>query len=129
MTDDKQNLINDFCRKNNIKPYRVGTHLENGCLPSIENWLASFDQAKYVITDSFHGSVFSIIFNKPFITIGNKERGMSRFNSLLKQFNLEDRLLVDEQLDCITDPNWVKVNNILNEWRKKSVFFLQNSLK
>ena len=63
--------------------------------PSVENWLRGFYDAKYVITDSFHGTVFSIIFNKPFICLGNENRGSSRFNSLLGMFGLENRLVSD----------------------------------
>ena len=41
--------------------------------PSVCKWLAGFRDASFVITDSFHGTVFSIIFNKPFICIANRE--------------------------------------------------------
>lgn len=42
--------------------------------------------ARYVITDSFHGTVFSILFEKPCIVIQNSSRGNDRFQSLLKMF-------------------------------------------
>lgn len=45
------------------------------------------------MTDSFHGTVFSILFNKPFIAVGNSARGIARFESLLSQFGLADRLV------------------------------------
>ncbi|MGL5682629.1 MAG: polysaccharide pyruvyl transferase family protein [Marinifilaceae bacterium] len=61
----------------------------------VETWLQGFRDAKYVITDSFHGTVFSIIYNKPFITLCNSDRGKARFTSLLKMFNLEHRLITD----------------------------------
>lgn len=63
--------------------------------PPIEVWLKSFEDASFVVTDSFHGMVFSIIYNKPFIAIVNEERGASRFTSLLKILNLENRLIYD----------------------------------
>jgi len=53
--------------------------------------------AQFVVTDSFHGTVFSILFNKPFIAIANKERGLTRFTSLLKLFHLEDRLFFSSE--------------------------------
>ena len=56
--------------------------------PPVTQWLRSFMDAKFVVCDSFHGAVFSIIFNNPFIIIWNKERGMTRFNSLLETFKL-----------------------------------------
>ena len=129
MTEEKRKLINDYCNRNNLRWYQVGALLKNGYTPSIESWLAGFDKAKYVITDSFHGSVFSIIFNKPFVSIGNDVRGMSRFNSLLGVFNLEDRLVSEkDELITITPPNWEAVNAILSEWQKKSINFLKTNL-
>lgn len=61
--------------------------------PPIEQWLRAFIDAEFVVTDSFHGTVFAIIFNKPFIAIVNKRRGASRFYSLLNMFDLKSRLI------------------------------------
>lgn len=61
--------------------------------PPVEDWIGAFLKAEAVVTDSFHGCIFSMIFRKPFIVIGNKERGMSRFVSLLSLLGLEDRLV------------------------------------
>lgn len=101
--------------------------------PSVEQWLAGFDDANFVVTDSFHGCVFSIIFNKPFIVIGNERRGLSRFKSLLKMFNLEDRLFCSgngSAMDIICRSiDWTMVNDRLAEWRNKSNLFLNDALK
>lgn len=59
----------------------------------IEQWLRGFMDANFIVTDSFHACVFSIIFNKDFAVIGNKSRGLSRFLSLLKMYGLEKRLI------------------------------------
>lgn len=53
-------------------------------LVSVEQWLRSFWDSEYVITDSYHGVVFSIIFNKPYLLIRNEVRGNARFDSILK---------------------------------------------
>jgi len=55
-------------------------------LPSIETWLSAIRDSDFVITDSYHGTVFSILFNKPFVVCVNKERGADRFESLLETF-------------------------------------------
>ncbi len=131
MNDEKQNFINEFCKQKGVTPFFVGKEDEKGVLPSIESWLDGFDSADYVITDSFHGSVFSIIFNKPFISIGNKARGLSRFNSLLSIFNLENRLIdLDnlQKIPQIEDPDWNSVISIMNEWQDKSITFLKTNL-
>lgn len=87
-------------RQNGWTSYRVndivstGKHSSKRIKPqSVEYWLQAIRDAKAVITDSFHGCVFSIIFNKPFIVFGNQGRGMSRFESLLKMTGLTDRLV------------------------------------
>ncbi len=60
---------------------------------TIPEWIAMFRDASYVVTDSFHGTVFSIIFEKEFKCIYNETRGAARFESLLNLYNsgkLED---------------------------------------
>lgn len=54
---------------------------------SIPEWLAMFRDASYIVTDSFHGTVFSILFEKDFKCIYNKARGATRFESLLNLYN------------------------------------------
>lgn len=69
--------------------------IEKCRFPSVEDWLQAFHDASFVVTDSFHGTVFSILFNKPFIAVGNSDRGMARFESLLSQLGLTERLVAD----------------------------------
>ena len=54
---------------------------------TVPEWLAMFRDASYVVTDSFHGTVFSIIFEKEFKCIYNEGRGAARFESLLNLYN------------------------------------------
>lgn len=68
----------------------------NYVYPPVEDWLQGFRDAEYVITDSFHGMMFSIAFNKQFIVIGNERRGLARFTSFLSQFGLLDRLITEK---------------------------------
>lgn len=81
-----------------IKPEYSVTQLHTKDLdkcryPSVESWLQAFRDAPFVVTDSFHGTVFAILFNKPFIAVGNSARGMARFETLLSQFGLTNRLV------------------------------------
>lgn len=94
---------------------------------TIEQWLAYFRDAQFVITDSFHGTVFSILFNKDFFVYGNQERGNSRFSSLLHLFGLQSRLVetIPLQSEAI---NWTTVNSIHNEQRERSINWLANKL-
>lgn len=60
-----------------------------------EDWLRSLDNAAFVITDSFHGMVFSVIFRKPFAVIVNQKRGKTRFTDFLQMIGLEERIIND----------------------------------
>jgi len=100
---------------------------------SVSHWLQSFANARFVVTDSFHGSIFSILFKKPFLVVGNNERGMARFSSLLKMFGLENRLLLNTNelpMELLTDSiDWEMVNALLKTKREEAISFLINSLK
>ena len=107
-------------------------NLNKSVHPSIGNWINGFKTAEYIVTDSFHGMVFSILFNKQFIIIGNVDRGMSRFTSLLKLLQLESRLVFSlDQLstDKINEPiDYIAVNKIITKEKKKSLEFLATAL-
>lgn len=64
-------------------------------IPTVEDFLATFRDSEFVITDSFHGVCFAIIFKKQFIAIANKKRGLTRFESILGCAGLMDRLIFD----------------------------------
>lgn len=97
---------------------------------SVQNWVASFKSTKFVITDSFHGMVFSIIFNKQFVVLVNKDRGSDRFFSLCHLLGLEDRLYDPTQgvtfdLKAI---DYLDVNKRLESLRKSSKKYLLDAL-
>ena len=58
-------------------------NLEGYIMPAVQDCLASFANAEFVLTDSFHGVVLLIVFNKPFLVIVNKDRGAAHFECLL----------------------------------------------
>jgi hypothetical protein len=107
-------------------------HRDDYQFPPVTQWLRSFMEAEFVITDSFHGTALSIIFNKPFLAIGNQERGLARFNSLLKVFGLEDRLVADPKdvtaqlLRASID--WPKVNAIKRKEQQRAHDYLSKYL-
>ena len=115
------------------KFYQVGPHHLKECtFAPVTSWLEAYIDADFIITDSFHGTVFSIIFNKPFITIANKERGIDRFTSLLRLFDLTDRLIYSESEltdNLINKPiNFDKVNLIKKTKQIESLSFLSKAL-
>ncbi len=61
--------------------------------PTVNEWLYLYKNSQYVLTDSFHGTCFSIIFERPFIVLKNMGRGGARFPFLLGEFGLLDRMI------------------------------------
>lgn len=95
---------------------------------SIEQWLSNIYNAAFVITDSFHGAVFCILFNIPFIVKLNEVRGNTRIESLLADFELEDCVCNDVSNIKLPVFNWEKVNNHLSYRQKESWDFLEKAL-
>lgn len=99
---------------------------------SIPEWLYAISQAEFVITDSFHGMVFAIIFEKQFIVIGNEDRGLERFTSLLKKLHLEERLLTQaidlHKLSSIQPINYELTTQILQKEKESSKTFIHSSI-
>lgn len=119
------------CQAENRTKEDVKKRIEDCVFPKVTEWLRAFMDAEMTIVDSFHGMVFSIIFNKPFWVIGNESRGMSRFTSLLKIFHLEDRLLDTEKndyVDFLKPIDWISVNSLWEAKRDECRSLLLNKL-
>lgn len=124
MSLTKRRYIDNLAAKNGLSVIYFSA--QHNMTLSIEEWLAMFRDAEYVVTDSFHGTVFSIIFNKPFVVLGNTDRGLARFYSLLNMFDLQDRMCcLDKECKIDDKIEWHKVNAKLKEWRIRSLNFLE----
>lgn len=103
------------------------------CQLSVEEWLRGVYDSEMVVTDSFHACVFSIIFNKPFIVVGNKNRGNSRFDSLLNMFGIQNRMIetfdkFKSGYEFLKDSgDIINANILLNAYRQKSISFLETN--
>ena len=86
-------------------------------------------QAKFVIVSSFHGTAFSINFNKQFLTIA-PNRFNSRVNNILELCRLKNRLVnsINYDIDGMREIDFVEVNRILNNERKRSLARLKSML-
>lgn len=110
----------------NLTPLIVGAEFH--ATLSVEEWIAYFRDCEYVVTDSFHGTVFSILFKKEFNTIINQMRGGDRFYSLLNRLQLTNRIITDNSMFEIGTVDWDKIERILTVWRNKSMTFLETAL-
>lgn len=138
ITDEKRTLVETIAVQKGMSTFSVtNTMVDSNApvcqriMPSVENWLQGFVDADFVVTDSFHACVFSIIFRKPFVVIGNKNRGLERFYSLLQHLGLEDHLISSSddfsEIKDYSIPNNAYVK--LDKLREFSTNFLKNALE
>lgn len=99
---------------------------------AVEDFLYYFKNASFIITDSFHGTCFSVIFNREFISLANYGRGEKRVEELLHWLGIEGRILYDlEQSDSIPALDAIcyeKVNHVIQDGRKTSGEWLNKHL-
>jgi polysaccharide pyruvyl transferase WcaK-like protein len=105
-----ENLIKNASHLFNYKINKINIFKDK----YIENFISCINNSKAVITDSFHGTLFSIIFEKPFIAYLNKKRGSIRFLSLIKTFNLSQRIIGQENFEKV-NINLLKVPLYINQ--------------
>lgn len=137
MTDEEEALIQYIATERQLIPFHTNARLSDKTLPleehiqpPLEKWLRGFMDAELVVTDSFHACVFSIIFRKPFLVIGNEKRGLSRYYSLLSLFGMEGHLLL-HPADYRSDMDLslsVDLHERLSLWQQKSMDFLRVGL-
>lgn len=99
-------------------------------MPDPREWLAGFENAKYALTDSFHGIAFSIATHKPHAAIANKARGVARMKSLCNLCGLENIILSknlssSDVLEKITRNNFYSVN--IKEHKKSSLYYINQA--
>ncbi|UCU92211.1 polysaccharide pyruvyl transferase family protein [Hydrogenophaga taeniospiralis] len=110
-------------------PYEIGdAPIQKYTMPTVHDWLSGFERADYIVTDSYHGMLFSIIFNKPFLVFENDFRGASRFSSLLEQLDLEGKMINRFNIDSLPDftPTPTASINKLKKLREESISKLTN---
>ena len=93
--------------------------------PTVEEWLGLYENASAVVTNSFHGTVFSLIFNKPFLSVhqtGKFEDQNVRIDSLLEDFGLKNRIFSGDFEKLFAPVDFENVNKRLEEIRKCSPF-------
>ena len=137
---DKQRIIEEIAVERCLQPFAIMPqrvdaqsirNIDNCVYPTVTAWLRAFMDADFVVCDSFHGAVFSIIFNKPFIVLANSARGNARFASLLALFGLGERMTDSSHYEEIIhkEIDWQAVNKRKEGLRAESLMFLQNCLQ
>ena len=104
-TEDSREKAESVAREYGLVVKRINGDVDDARQPlscrvkaPVEEWLCGIANADYVFTDSFHACVFSILFEKRFLPIGNEGRGMDRFRSLFSVYGQgHDRGQIEEQ--------------------------------
>lgn len=131
------NYAKNLSKKTGLKikflSYQLHEFYKNGkiyCNPQVEDFLALIDNAKYVITDSFHATAFSINFNTQFIIV-YPGKYSTRLQSILEILNLENRVAKDNNDLSIIEQkiNFSDVNDIMEKMRNNSLKWLDNAIK
>lgn len=135
-TPEKTALVNKIAEEKHLVPFRVNSMIENPMSPlneriqpPVEQWLRGFYDAAFVVTDSFHACVFSILFNKPFIVFGNYERGIGRFISLFEFFNINNVLISKQHYNIRPELDYIEINKKHVLYKNNSLMLLMNCLK
>lgn len=116
--------LTPFCYFPNSKNYK------NVIFSGIEEFLGYINCSQLVVTDSFHGSAFSIIFRKKFYSICKSWDTDYRKSELLRNLGLQDRVTDDiTACDIGQEVNYFAMEQALNQLRESSILYLKNSLK
>ena len=121
------NFIRKSSEKLNYKVNAITMETPN----NIQKFIYGISHCRAVITESFHGTIFSIIFNKPFITFINKNNPIERFITLKKLFKIGNRMVYYNQnpnITLLTIPLNIDYN-LINSFKIKSINYLKKNLK
>lgn len=126
-------MLHNLKIKSNKKLYSMlaDKHLDiienNNC--SIEDWLSNILNSEIVVTNSFHGIVFSVLFKKNFVALPIKGSGMNdRLYTLLNKLGLQDRIYDSDSFDIDAPIDWENVYTHLNEYRNEGYKYIKNIL-
>lgn len=101
--------------------------------PGVEEWLAMMANSDCIITDSFHGMCFALIFNKPFCVTYSSDnwRGIERFQDLLERINLQELLCLDDYSDLkakIEEADFESAYQMISDFTLESKEWLKKEL-
>ncbi|WP_022765633.1 polysaccharide pyruvyl transferase family protein [Butyrivibrio sp. XPD2006] len=139
VTDEEKRVIRQFAKDHNKKLVSIqGYHdfVDEYWPGDPFEVLEYFNEADYIVTDTFHGSIFSIINNKPFVTlvrktVGNSYGNEEKLSDLLTRFGLQDRIVPspDKLPEILTTPiDYDKVNAIRDKERQNTLNYLREQL-
>lgn len=125
---------NSFAKKKNLEVIEIvsfGNSLRIRKLKqtlSVGKFLGYIKNASFIITTSFHGTAFSLLFKKNFAYFSLNENQDSRISSLLGSLGLKDRMLSSVNTVYLPQIDYIFVDHQLQHYRDKSIAFLEQVL-
>ena len=124
-------VVTVFAGQASFRVYSYGVKMSTHSSP--EDFLALIRDAKLVVTDSFHGTAFSVVYQKPFYSFCTKDASTrdARIDTLLSKIGLEDRMLFFEDYErdgYLNELNYSSVEEKLEAFKAQSVDYLTDSL-
>lgn len=110
---------------------RAPEGIEGACLPTPEEWVALFRDASFVVTDSFHGTCFSLLFERPMVVF-DPPRFSVRLKDVLSDFDLADRRVADgrDPMSIADEPlDWGSVKAKKTTFSGEAKTFLDGTLE
>ncbi|MFZ4773866.1 MAG: polysaccharide pyruvyl transferase family protein [Terrimicrobiaceae bacterium] len=101
---------------------------------SLEEWLYLFENAEYVVTDSFHGTILSVHYRRPFVCLVGESASSTKSSDLLERIGLKDRIIQYDQAmftdpdSCVSEIFNCEVEERIKSYRRSSQEFLLRSL-
>lgn len=129
--DEWNNQIQHVAKEQKLEIINMANEEDkNRFVSGPQEYLDYFSSAEVIFTDSFHGTIFSILFNKPFVVYERKGTHdmLSRLETLLNKFDLNDRFVENLKDDDIFKIDFTHTNDILNYERDKAYNYLKQSL-
>lgn len=128
----ENNLIHKILFYNTLNP--LDSYFKNPFFYyNLKEWVQNIYNADYIITNSYHGTIVSIIFEKPFFVLNNKSAGIARLKTLLGMLNLTDRFIENPESISFTKMNdhinYSSVKDVIDTKIKASINFLDTHLK
>ena len=107
-------------------------HLITGCGP--DTFVNLVKNASYVVTDSYHGTIFSIIYKRNFYSFSKRDGSLDSVDNIrilefLRMLGLESRFQVDENVICLKEIDYSNCIRIIDNLREESVMYLKNCLR
>jgi len=131
MSEDLYSQLKNFCSENELEIVRMGAPDQKfpiNVTNAPEDFISCFRQAEFVLTNTYHGCIFSILFHKRFATDGYSKM---KVEDLLRSFHLETQYLLPAQdlEKCFShEISYDSVNETLSARRAASLEFLKKAI-